>query len=202
MMMNMTRKMTMAHDFPKRIFIWLFLLFLLFACTSKQVVDVPEVVPPSLSVLSFPPQKAMESGDYGGFLATNEKALKECGEAGQCEIALFNLGFVHAYSKSSHYNPSKALRYFQELVKKYPQSPWAFQARAWIDLIKKSIASENVLRRLKDELKSKDSAIDELQDLKEVLKSRESAINELQERMRRSRDIDVEIDQRERYLLK
>jgi hypothetical protein len=138
----------------------------------------------------FPPQKAMESGDYAGFLADNQKALSECGsegksQNGRCDVALFNLGFAYAYPKSPYWNRGKAQRYFEELIRKYPQSPWAFQARAWTELMKRAATSETRRRKLQGQLKSKDEAI-----------------TDLQEQIKRSREIDLEIEQKERELLK
>jgi hypothetical protein len=126
----------------------------------------------------------MESGNYAGFLEENLSKLKQCAGQGECDVALFNLGFLHAYSRSGYYSQRKALYYFNELVATHPQSPWAFQAKAWTDTIKKSIAFENQCRQLKGKLKTRNTAIDELQ-----------------KQMERSRDIDVEMDRKERELL-
>lgn len=182
--------MGMKHRSMYRTLAGALLLVLLCACTptSSKVVVTPPL--PTIAPPVFPPQKAMETGDYAAFAEDNQKALGECRseakvEDGRCDVVLFNLGFVYAYPKSPYWNQAKALRYFEELVRKYPQSPWAFQAKAWTDLMKKAAASDNKRRRLKNELKSKDEAI-----------------SGLQEQIKRSRDIDMEIEQKERQLLK
>lgn len=146
----------------------------------------PVIVPPAPPPLPmFPPQRVMETGDYAGFLAENQQALNECSGKNPCEVALFNLGFLYAYPKSPYYDQAKSLPYFSELIQKYPQSPWAFQATAWIDIMKKNMTSEDKRRRLQGEMKSKNAAI-----------------NELKEQIRRSREIDLKIEQKERELLK
>jgi len=177
----------MEHGSIYRMLAAALLLLILCACTpTPSKVIPPQPLPPP----AFPPQKAMETGDYAGFVADNQKALTECGgegksEGSQCEVALFNLGFAHAYPKSPYCNYAKALHYFKELIQKYPQSPWAFQAKAWIDLMKKAAVTEDKRRRLQGRLKSKDAAI-----------------TDLQKQIERSRDIDMEIEQKERELLK
>ncbi len=45
---------------------------------------------------AFPPQQVMEGGDYAGFLAKNRQMLERCEGGTECEVVLFNLGFVHA----------------------------------------------------------------------------------------------------------
>ena len=127
----------------------------------------------------------MESGDYAGFLAENQQALQECNPESHCAAVLFNLGFLHAYPKSPYYNQAKGLRYFDELYQKYPQSPWAFEAKAWTEIMKKNAATEDKGRWLQREIKSKDAAIDGLK-----------------EQIKRSREVDMRIEQKERELLK
>jgi hypothetical protein len=164
-----------------RVLITVIFLFFLCGCAPPPVVTLPAPPPPP----AFPPQKVMESGDYVGFLAENRQALEECSGQDLCEVALFNLGFIYAYPKSPYYNENKGLPYFEQLIQKYPQSPWAFQATAWIDIMKKSMTSEDKRRRLQGQVKSKDDAI-----------------NELKEQIKRSREIDMKIERKERELLK
>jgi hypothetical protein len=141
------------------------------------------VQPPPASL--FPPQRAMESGKYAEFLAENERALARCKGGTGCDLALFNLGFVYAYSPSPYYNPARALQYFAELGKTYPQSPWAYQGRAWIALLNENLTLEERERQLQGNLRT-----------------REATIRGLRAQLNRSRDIDVEMEKRERELLR
>jgi hypothetical protein len=134
---------------------------------------------------TFPPQRVMEDGNYIRFLTENRQRLEHCGDGAECEVALFNLGFVHAYPPSPYHDPGKALRYFDELIKKYPQTPWAFQGRAWRALLTTNLTSEEKRRRLQADLRSKDSTI-----------------RTLRTQLGRSREIDIEIDKKERELLR
>src|SRR5438128_3105204 len=84
----------------------LFLLVVV-GCSCSHVSRVQ----PPLAVI-FPPQRAMESGNYAEFVAENERALAGCKGGTGCDVALFNLGFAYAYSQSPYHNPSKALPYF------------------------------------------------------------------------------------------
>ena len=141
--------------------------------------------PPDQSRDTFPPQQVMEDGNYARFLAENRQRLEHCGGGAGCEVTLFNLGFVHAYPPSPYYDPSKALQYFDDLIKKYPQTPWAFEGRAWRALLTANLASEEKRRRLQTDLRSKDATI-------RVLRTQ----------LGRSREIDMEIDKKERELLR
>jgi len=144
--------------------------------------SVPSPAPPP-SI--FPPQQVMEDGNYARFLAENRQRLTRCQDGTGCEVALFNLGFVHAYPPSPYHDPGKALQYFDDLIKKYPQTPWAFEGRAWRALLTATLVSEEKRRRLQAELRSKDFTI-----------------RTLRTQLGRSREIDMEIDKKERELLR
>ena len=115
----------------------------------------------------------------------NRQLLERCQGGMGCEVALFNLGFVHAYPPSPYHEPSKALQYFDDLIKKYPQTPWAFEGWAWRALLTANLASEEKRRRLQADLRSKDATI-----------------RTLRTQLGRSREIDMEIDKKERELLR
>ncbi len=83
----------------------------------------------------FPPQEVIEDGDYARFRAANTHALEQCAEAAGCDVALFNLGFVYAYPPSPYYDPPRALAYFNDLVTRYPHTPWAAQGQAWLAVL-------------------------------------------------------------------
>lgn len=152
-------------------------VLMLAGCTSMPSSDNPRV--------AFPPQQVMEDGNYVRFLAENHQLLERCQGGTGCEVALFNLGFVHAYPPSPYYDPGKALRYFDDLIKKYPQTSWAFEGRAWRALLIANLASEEKRRRLQADLRSRDATI-----------------RTLRTQLDRSREIDMEIDRKERELLR
>ena len=157
----------------------IFVLTLLFAGCTRSLQHLAQ------SSLDFPPQMVMENGNYAGFLAENKRRLEKCGVGMGCDVALFNLGFIHAYSQSPYHDPAKALQYFGELLKKYPHSPWAFQGQVWIALINENLALDETRRRLQADLRT-----------------REATIRSLQKRLNRSRDIDIEMEKKERELLR
>ncbi len=156
------------------------LTLLLVGCARSHL---PPLQPPPPPI--FPPQRVMENSNYAEFLAENERALEGCAGGTECDVVLFNLGFTYAYSQSPYRDPAKALQYFSELAEKYPQSPWAFQGRAWTALLNENLALEEQQRQLQGNLRS-----------------RETAVRNLREQLNRSRDIDVEMEKKERELLR
>jgi hypothetical protein len=144
----------------------------------------PVVVQPMLPI--FPPQKVMETGQYDEFLKENEKILQGCEGGGSgCDVALFNLGFVYAYPESPYCDAAKAISYFKQLINLYPQSPWAFQGKAWQAFLAESIAAGENERKLQVDLRSRDETI-------RVLRAR----------LTQSQEIDIEMEKKQRELLR
>jgi hypothetical protein len=178
------------------------LLLSLLGCASASP-PAPPSRPLPREQVSFPPQVAMENGNYAGFVAENHRALERCKERGGCAVALFNLGFAYGYPQSPYYNPAKARQYFEALRTQYPQTPWAFQGQAWTAFLNEKLALEATQRRLQANLRQEKLALEETRRrLQADLRTREATIRSLQERLKRFRDIDLEMDKKEQELLR
>jgi len=211
----MSRKSRVLHGAAA-----LFVSALIAGCATSHVQPVQNVI---VQRPLFPPQTVMETGDYTGFFADNSEVLRSCQEPDKCVIALFNLSFLHCYSKSPYYDPAKALKYIEDLTMAAPGSPWAYQARVWKDLIEKSMPKKVKKKSTREELKAKEApetpeSPDDMsrstevsqenywemdrQRLEDELKAKEETIRELNRQLQRSRQIDIEMEKKERGLLK
>lgn len=160
----------------------------------------PEPPPPAVVLPIFPPQEVMQGGDYAGFLRANQAALAECKDDAQCAIAKFSIAFVYAYPSSPYYDLVLGLHYFNDLILKYPNSPWALQAQAWTVFMKKSIASEKNQYQLKTKIKSKETTIKDLHKQIEQFEDNEETIRDLQKRIEQSKGVEPKVDKREKEL--
>jgi hypothetical protein len=140
---------------------------------------------PLWSTSPFSPYWVMETGNYKSFLTENQRKLQGCGGWTDCDLLLFNLGFVHAYPQSPFRDPAKARRYFAELQTKYPESPWTHQGQALVAFMNQMETLEETQRRLQAELRTRDATIRKLRD-----------------QLSRSREIDIEMQKKERELLR
>jgi hypothetical protein len=171
-------------DVPWRRWALLLLFLFLTSCSRFVTPAVQTALVSSPSSACFP-QEVLQHGDYAAFLAENEKMLQRCTERIGCDEALFNLGFVYAYPQSPYRDRATALWYFDELKKLYPQSPWASQARVWVAFLNESLALEESRRQLQAHLHT-----------------REERIRTLREQLKAARRIDIEMDKKERELLR
>jgi hypothetical protein len=155
------------------------------SCTARTLPSGP---PDAI----FPPQAVMKNGDYARFVTENRQTLEQCEGEAACATALFNMGFVHAYAHSPYYDPARALQYLDVLHQQYPQTPLAFQGQTWKIFLLEKLALEEAQRRLQADL----------QTLQVDLRLREATIRNLQGRLKRARDIDLQIEKKERELLR
>jgi hypothetical protein len=138
-----------------------------------------------LSQKAFPPQEAIATGDFRGFLAENQRNLPTCGGLIACDITLFNLGFVYAYPQSPYRDFQKARQYLRELQSRFPQSPWSSQGQVLLAFMNEQVGLEEAQRQLRSGLRTRDAAI-----------------RKLRGQLDRSREIDLEIEKKERELLR
>lgn len=220
--------MRLQRLLSNRVLVWFLAIIMpVFAgCVTRPALETPPALNTSQPCWEFPPQTMMQEGNYEAFLKANEKSLEECNKYDECAVALFNLGFLHAYSPSPYLSFAKAVRYFDRLIRDYPDSPWAYQAKAWLDILRRNIVLERNQRRMhgsqqrmRSELKAKASTVtdlsEEINETQDRMKQSEEGlseveqkeqkllqtISELQEQLKRSGQIDVEIEQKERELL-
>jgi hypothetical protein len=204
----------------------LFSIFVLIAgCQESSAIHLPAqdldsaATPPPVS---FSPQAAMQTGDYASFYAENLETIKPCRDPDKCLAALFNLSFLYCYPKSPYYDPRQGIKYVDDMMAAAPSHPWTFQAMAWKALIEKNLKKKTSKRPAKGEqLKGKESPEspeDEMaqlpansretgtdwevdrQRLEDEISSKEEIIKELNRQIERSRQIDIEMEKKERGL--
>lgn len=145
----------------------------------------PPDLPPEPPPIVCPPRLVMENGDYTTFLNDNRQVLAQCAGGTGCDEALFNLGVVHADPQSPYYNPAQAVQYFDQLTQQYPRTSWASAGRAWYALLHENRDLEEKRRRLQHDLRT-----------------REGTIRNLRGQIGRSRELDLQLDKKERELLR
>lgn len=137
-------------------------------------------------------QQVIEHRNFESFLAHNRTHLKACWQQPGCDVPLFNLGFLHTYIQSPYYDLPTALEYFDELIHAYPNSPWAFQARIWVPLLRENLALVERRRDLEENQRS----------LETHLHNERTAVRTLKRRLDRARQVDIELEEQQRELFR
>ena len=123
-------------------------------------------------------RKYMEKGDYEAALRENLKVLAAKGSVSPADEALFNIGLIYAHTGYPKKDFEKSLDHFRRLLKFFPHSPFAGPARIWIGVLQKHEKQSAENERLGKEV----------EDLKTTI--------------RKSKQIDLEIDVKKKELLK
>jgi hypothetical protein len=181
--------------------LWPCIALLTFAACASTPAGMDAPAPKTVEPC-FPPHEVMQTQLYSAFLMQNQEALLQCSDDSGCAIALFNLGFIYSYPKSSYYNVKKGIYYFKTLIEKYPDNSFASLAKIWIELVNRCITAESSKVQLKGRLKSKEAAIKELQKKVEGKNEEEGTeqAEQFTEGAEGSRDVEAKIDRVEREI--
>jgi hypothetical protein len=135
-------------------------------------------------------------GNFEAAYKENEKIFAE--RRGAADVALFNMGMVSASSSNPRRNYPRALASFKTLLKDYPQSPLADQAKVWIQVLE---AHQRVVEEKQAVMEEKGKLLDE----KRALIREKETLSQERERLKytveKSRQVDVDIEKRRRKTL-
>lgn len=123
-------------------------------------------------------RKYMEQGDYEAALRENLKVAAVHGSVSPADEALFNIGLIYAHASYPKKDYEKSLDYFRRLIKIFPHSPFSHQARILTGVLLKCEKQNTENERLGKE------------------------VEELKTTIRKSKQVDLEIDVKKKELLK
>jgi tetratricopeptide (TPR) repeat protein len=94
-------------------------------------------------------QKLLAQGNYEGAISENKKILSLSDPRSPKDDALFNLGLIYAHFGNPQQDLEKSIEFFKTLVKNYPKSPLAEQAKIWVEILQENAGLNHLLKKLK-----------------------------------------------------
>ncbi len=94
-------------------------------------------------------QKFLAQGNYEAAISENQKILSLADSRSPKDEALFNLALIYAHSGNSQQNFGKSIEFFKTLIKSYPKSPLAEQAKIWVEILQENEGLNHLLHKLK-----------------------------------------------------
>ncbi len=134
-------------------------------------------------------KKLFDLGDYIAALEENQRILSRSGKSGPRDEALFNIGLIYAHVDNPQRNVGKALQFFKEVLKEYPQSHVAGEAKVLVGVLQEREKQNQAIEKSKREN-------EELSQVVEKLKRENLELNRVIEKFKQV-DIDVEGKKRE-----
>jgi tetratricopeptide (TPR) repeat protein len=95
-------------------------------------------------------QKLLAQGNYEGALKENQRVLSLYGQHILGHEALFNMGLIHAHPGNLKRDNGKAIFFFNKLIKDFPQSPFADQARIWLGMLLENQRLNQTVEKLQE----------------------------------------------------
>jgi hypothetical protein len=80
-------------------------------------------------------QQLLVKGEYDASLREVQKVLVLARDNAPSDAAVFHMGLIHAHPNNAKNDNKKAIGFFSRVVKNYPESPWAEQAKIWIGVL-------------------------------------------------------------------
>jgi tetratricopeptide (TPR) repeat protein len=95
-------------------------------------------------------KRLLAQGDYEGSLRENQKTLSLSANRPPGDEALFNMGLIYAHPGNPKKDFGKSIDFFKRLLKDYPQSPLAEQAKIWIGVFQENEKLIQMLEKSKE----------------------------------------------------
>ncbi len=135
-------------------------------------------------------QQLLDQGDYAGALENYQKVLALRDNIPPGDEALFNAALIYAHQGRPKRSYQKSLALCRRLVKVFPESPWAGQAKILIDILQEN-------DRLSEKTEELDRTAKQVEQENERLRKE---IEELTNTIKKSEQVDIEIDQKKKEL--
>jgi TolA-binding protein len=94
-------------------------------------------------------RKFWQRGDYASSLKESQRVMALPGKTPPKDQALFQMGLIHAHLDNPQRDFGKALEFFQRIVREYPQSPLAEEARVWAGVLQENEKLSQVIEKSK-----------------------------------------------------
>ena len=94
-------------------------------------------------------KKLFDLGDCAGALKENQKILSRSAKNDPRDRALFNMGLIYAHVENPQRDSGKALHFFKAVLKEYPQSPLAGEAKVLVGVLQENEKLSQVIEKFK-----------------------------------------------------
>ncbi len=94
-------------------------------------------------------KKLFHLGDYAGSLKESQRILSLPGKNSLKDQALFQMGLIYAHVDNPQRDSGKALDSFKKIIKDYPKSPLADEAKVWVGMLQENVKLSQVIEKTK-----------------------------------------------------
>lgn len=147
--------------------------------------------------------------DFDASLAAFQSVADAAQDKPPADVAVYKSGVVYVHPHNPKRDLHKAMSAFSRVVTFYPSSPWAEQARAWVEVLKEAEDSKQqaelsrqAVEQSQLELERNRQAIEksklEIERSRAELDRTRQEIEKTRQVIEKSKQVDIEIDQKRR----
>lgn len=147
-------------------------------------------------------QKLFSEGNFGNALLENEKVITLAGVNTPVAESLFYIGLIHAHPANPARDDGKSLIIFGKLIRDYPESPLADQAKAIAGLIQENNRLQKTAEklngetdRLSSDARKSNGEVERLRGEVERLTNEMGRLNRLIDELKK---VDIDVEQKRR----
>lgn len=151
----------------------------------------------------------LAQADFDGSLKMFQKVLMTAQDKPPADMATYCIALVYAHPQNPRRDLQKARSSFDRVIRGYPNSPWAEQAKIWVGVLNDREESKQEAEKARQELeKSKQEAETNRlaieRSKQEIDKSRlelekiKQEVEKTKQMIEKSKQVDMEIDQKRR----
>ena len=154
-------------------------------------------------------QQLLARGDYDGSLKAFQHVIVIAKDQPPADVANFHIGIVHAHPQNPRKDWQQAVGSFERVVTRYPESPLAEPAKAWISTLNEIDATKQEIERTKLEVeKSKqeveksrlaaDRSRQEAEKSRVELERSRQEFEKIKQEIEKSKQVDIQIEKKRR----
>jgi len=141
----------------------------------------------------------LQQGDFDGSLKAFETVAAIAQDQPPADAANYHMGLVYAHWQNPKRDRPKAIGAFSRVVARFPDSPWAGQAKIWIGVLSEGEESKQEIERSKQLL---EKSRQEAERSRQAAEKSKQEIERAKQILEKSRQVDIEIEQKRRERVK
>ncbi len=168
------------------------------ACTlSQTAVRITDVTGEEARAHLAIGQKYYHEGNFSGALLENQAVLSLASVSAPIAESLFYIGLIHGHPANPARDDEKSLTAFLKLIRDYPESPLADQAKELVELIEENGQLRKRAGKLAGDVDRLTNNVGKLNQQLDRMTAETARLNRLIEELKKV-DIDVEQQKREK----
>jgi tetratricopeptide (TPR) repeat protein len=148
-------------------------------------------------------------GDYDGSLKAYQRVLALVQDQPPADVATYNIGLLYAYPRNPKNDHQKAIGSFNQVISRFPESPWVEQAKVWVSVLNEVEdskleveKSKQVIEKSKEDLEKNRLAVErskqEIEKTRSELEKSKQEIEKGKQLIEKFKQVDIEIERKRR----